>query len=246
MSLVARAFPGGIVPALAVLAVCCVALLFIGFVARLMLRRRRRAARLMRELVDPGTGLPSSARLTRDLRLLSRAGEDAGTHLLALLEPPGEGRGAEGEDSPPHEDTLHRLGQRLSNAVGRAGSAYALDDGRFGVLARVGRGSERAFLRAATAALSHHAKSEGAGSVATAAMTVSARTTTAREALHWLGGDHDDPSVTLLEDASGASQMPAQSAAGAELLASADTEPVSAVATAFATDTGATALATPD
>jgi hypothetical protein len=147
-----------------VLAACLAAAFVVALAACLALARRKRGVHRLRSLVDPATGLPSAARLTRDLRILSRAGDAAGTHLLALLELPGAALGEHGSGQVPADELLRSIGRRLSNAVGRAGSAYALERGRYGILARVGRGSEHAFLRAASAAVSEGAHDmSGAG-----------------------------------------------------------------------------------
>jgi poly-beta-1,6-N-acetyl-D-glucosamine synthase len=219
MSLVARAVPGGIVAALCLLAACSVAAAATALAARRMIARRRRETKRLQALVDPRTGLPSRARLTRDLRILSRAGDAAGTHLLAQLELPRLGAYEQALGSASAEDLLRRMGRRLTNAVGRAGSAYALEDGRFGILARVGRGSERAFLRAATAALSEAGRGvSGVGAVATtSAVSVSARSTSAREALHWIGDSEEFGQVSLIEDEPGGAPASLASPAHADV-----------------------------
>ncbi|HEV2998122.1 MAG TPA: glycosyltransferase family 2 protein [Solirubrobacteraceae bacterium] len=129
------------------------ALLIALAMARGLARARQRAARRVRRLADPVTGLGSRVALMRDLRILSREGAAAGTHLLATFELPElyahdlqEGIGATNE-------LLRRLGRRLDHAVGRAGGVYALGRGRYGVLARIGRISEEVIMKAATAAL---------------------------------------------------------------------------------------------
>jgi poly-beta-1,6-N-acetyl-D-glucosamine synthase len=144
--------PGGLLVALLALAGGAIAALSAARLA-LVLTRRRRAERRLRGLVDPVTGLRSKVRLMRDLRVLSRDGDAAGAHLLATLEL---------TQLPAHElehgmaatdELLHRLGRRLANAVGRAGGVYALERGRFGVLARIGRLPSQVIVQAATAAL---------------------------------------------------------------------------------------------
>jgi biofilm PGA synthesis N-glycosyltransferase PgaC len=247
MSLVARALPGGVVPAVFLLSAYCLAALTAVLAARLVVVRRRRHARRAQTHTDPNTGLHTAPRLARDLRLLSRKGEAAGTHLLALLEPHGSHGARHPDGSDAGEELSRAFARRLTNAIGRAGSAYALADGRFGVLARVGRGSEHAFLRAATAALSEASRGISAiGAVAKAsAVMVAPGATSARAALHWVGGS-ESADVMLIDDvpadpddvgmAAHASSAGAATARTASALAA---EPVSTAAGA------ATALAAP-
>jgi biofilm PGA synthesis N-glycosyltransferase PgaC len=203
----------------------------------------------LRAHVDSGTGLPSRVKLVRDLRLLSRAGDAAGTHLLALLELPRLAVYEQALGAASVEELLRRLGRRLTNAVGRAGSAYALEEGRFGVLARVGRGSERAFLRAATAALSEAGRGvSGVGTVAkTSAVTVSANTTSPRDALHWLGEADDAGHVTVIESGPDDTVAVAPSAPQSDLPGAQDTTAIVAstlTESASASSGAAAALAT--
>jgi poly-beta-1,6-N-acetyl-D-glucosamine synthase len=215
----------GSLPPVPILVACGIAVLvLLTLPVWLLLVRRRRAASRARAEVDPDTGLRSAASLARDLRLLSRKGREGGTHLLALLEPPVAPRPSEaGEDEPVDDDggeeeRTRRLARRLANAIGRAGSAYVLDEGRFGVLARVGRGSERAFLRAATAAVCDFDDGVSASAGATvAALTVSAQSTTPRDALRWLVSESGPAEAMIFEsesrefatDARGAAQVEA-------------------------------------
>src|SRR5271166_7132892 len=120
MSLVARMVPGSL-PAVPILLACAVATLAAAALPGwLALRRRRRAASRASAQLDPGTGLPSATSLARDLRLLSRKGQAAGTHLLALLEPPLEDSAGAAKEGAPEEERARRLARRLTNAVGCA------------------------------------------------------------------------------------------------------------------------------
>ncbi|HEY7934287.1 MAG TPA: glycosyltransferase, partial [Solirubrobacteraceae bacterium] len=112
-----------------------------------------RAAKRLVEHVDPVSGIPSRSGLFRDLRILAGESQRTGTHLLAvfeLLELPAYelDHGIQAAD-----ELLRSLATRLENAVGRAGGAYSLGRGRFGVLARIGRVSEQVIVQCATAAL---------------------------------------------------------------------------------------------
>ena len=245
----------GSLPAVPILVACgLAALVVLALPVWLLLVRRKRAESRARAHVDPGTGLRSAASLARDLRLLSRKGKESGTHLLALLEPPAAVDPSEaGEDGPVDhgggvEERTRRLARRLTNAVGRAGSAYVLDEGRFGVLARVGRGSERAFLRAATAAVSDLGDSAGMSAGATvAALTVSAQSTTPRDALRWLVSESGPAEAMLFESESrefGTDALGAAQADAAGTL-SATSQAPAAVATASNTITAATVLEPP-
>jgi biofilm PGA synthesis N-glycosyltransferase PgaC len=239
----------------------------------LLLARRRRTDGGEHTHVDPDTGLRSAASLARDLRELSHKGPEGGTHLLALLEPPtAPGSSKAGEQGPRddgggEEERTRRLARRLTNAVGRAGSAYVLDEGRFGVLARVGRGSERAFLSAATAAVSDLGDHAGVNASATvAALTVSAQSTTPRDALRWLVSESGPAEAMLFEsesrefgtdalgaahaDAGGAlsatSQAPATAATASDTLTAATMlEPLEIAGTALSPDELESALREP-
>ncbi len=148
-----------------------VAALLIALGAALAFARARRGARRLRALVDPLTGLSSRARLYRDLRMLSAGGEGVGTYLLGMFELPGLGVYEGEHGSAVADELLHRLGRRLGNAVGRAGSVYGLERGRFGVLARVGRVSNDVIVQAATAALADERSGVGVlGRAATMAL----------------------------------------------------------------------------
>jgi biofilm PGA synthesis N-glycosyltransferase PgaC len=202
MSLVARLTPGGLLLAF-FLAALVGAVATCAFYAVLRaIARRRRLARRMRASLDPASGLPSRVRLARDLRVLSRAAGAAGTHLFATFELPRLGAYEHAHGAEAARELTQRLGRRLSNAVGRAGSAYALGDGSFGLLARLGRGSDRAFLRVATAALTEAAGGvSGVGAVAQPATVALLReASSAREALRWLGDPAAVEQSGLTED----------------------------------------------
>jgi poly-beta-1,6-N-acetyl-D-glucosamine synthase len=163
-----------------------IALLFALWVT-LTLARRRRAVMRMRALVDPVTGLGSRVQLVRDLRLLSRDRAAGGTYLLAMFTLPHLSSYELEYGVDAAEELLGRLGRKLANAVGRAGSAYSSERGGFVVLARVGRVSERVIVAAATAALyEEHPGLE----VLTRASTVTAAAgaTNPRDTLRWLEG----------------------------------------------------------
>ncbi len=148
--------------------------------------RARRAAKRLRTHVDPVTGLSSRARLFRDLRVLSSDGDAVGTYLLGVFELPGLAL-YEREHGTPAADELLRLGRRLANAVGRAGSVYGLERGRFGVLARIGRVSDGVIVLAAVAALSD--ERSGVGILARKAMmTLPGGAARPRQALQLLDG----------------------------------------------------------
>jgi poly-beta-1,6-N-acetyl-D-glucosamine synthase len=177
--------PGEQLLTLLLLVVGVLAALLMALVARLSLARRRRAARRLRALVDPVTGLRSRVRLLRDLRMLFRDGDAAGTHLLATLELPHLLAHELEHGVAAADELLRRLARRLANAVGRAGGVYALERGRFGVLARVGRLPEAVIVQAATAALSD--EREGVGiAPRTASLRVSCRGADPRSALQRL------------------------------------------------------------
>jgi len=168
-----------------VLVIGVLAGLLMALVARLSLVRRRRAARRLRALVDPVTGLRSRVRLQRDLRVLFRDGHAAGTHLLVTLELPHLLAHELEHGVAAADELLRRLARRLANAVGRAGGVYALERGRFGVLARVGRLPEGVIVQAATAALSD--EREGVGiAPRTASLRVSLGDADPRSALQRL------------------------------------------------------------
>jgi poly-beta-1,6-N-acetyl-D-glucosamine synthase len=150
----ATTVPGELLVTALALAGGAIAALLTALVAGLAVARRRRAERRMRALVDPVTGLRSRVRLMRDLRMLSRDGDAAGRHLLATLELPHLSMHELEHGMVAADELLHRLGRRLAAAVGRAGGVYALERGRFGVLARVGRVPDAVIVQAATAALS--------------------------------------------------------------------------------------------
>jgi poly-beta-1,6-N-acetyl-D-glucosamine synthase len=177
--------PGEQLVTLLVLAVGAAAALLVVLVAMLAIARRRRAARRLHALVDPVTGLRSRVRLVRDLRMLSRDGDAAGTHLLAALELPHLPAHELEHGTAAADELLRRLGRRLANAVGRAGGVYALERGRFGVLARVGRLPEQVIVQAATAALSDERAGVGIAP-RTSSVTVSSRDADPRSALQRL------------------------------------------------------------
>jgi poly-beta-1,6-N-acetyl-D-glucosamine synthase len=173
-----------------VLAVGALAALLTALVVRHAFARRQRAKERQRALVDPVTGLSSRVRLVRDLRLLSRRGDTAGAHLLAMFELPRLSAFELAYGKAAADELLGRLGRKLANAVGRAGGAYGLERGRFGVLARVGRVSERVIFQAATAVLSE--EHPGVGKPARAStVLVPTGLTSPRDTLQWLEGLSD-------------------------------------------------------
>jgi biofilm PGA synthesis N-glycosyltransferase PgaC len=183
----ATTIPGELLVAVLVPAVGGVVALLLTLAATMALARRRRASKRLRALVDPVTGLWSRVRLARDLRLLSRRGDGEGKHLLAMFELAGLPAWESAHGTAAADELLRRLGRRLLNAVGRAGGAYGLERGRFGVLARVGRVSEQVIIQAATAALSE--ERTGAGLRASAStVTLPTGATEAGETLQWLAG----------------------------------------------------------
>jgi poly-beta-1,6-N-acetyl-D-glucosamine synthase len=174
------------------------AALLTALVATLSFARRRRAQERQRALVDPVTGLGSRLRLVRDLRLLSRGGDMAGAHLLAMFELPRLSAYEQARGRAAADELLGSLGSKLANAVGRAGGAYGLERGRFGVLARVGRVSEQVILQAATAVLSE--EHPGVGKLARAStVLVPTDLTNPRDTLQWLEGLSDMRPVSVSE-----------------------------------------------
>jgi biofilm PGA synthesis N-glycosyltransferase PgaC len=183
----ASTVPGDMLATTLVLAVGALAALLTALVATLAFARRQRAKERQRALVDPVTGLGSHVRLVRDLRLLSRGGDMADAHLLAMFELPRLSAYELEHGRAAADEVLGRLGRKLANAVGRAGGAYGLERGRFGVLARVGRVSEQVILQAATAVLSE--EHPGVGKLARAStVVVPTGLTSPRDTLQWLEG----------------------------------------------------------
>jgi poly-beta-1,6-N-acetyl-D-glucosamine synthase len=197
----ASTVPGEMLIPTLVLVVGALAALLTALVAMLAFARRRRAKERQRVLVDPATGLGSHVRLVRDLRLLSRSGDMAGAHLLAMFELPRLSAYEQAYGRAAADELLGRLGNKLANAVGRAGGAYGLERGRFGVLARVGRVSEQVILKAATAVLSD--AHPGVGKLARAStVLVPTGLTNPRDTLQWLEGLSDLRPVSVSETGS--------------------------------------------
>jgi poly-beta-1,6-N-acetyl-D-glucosamine synthase len=129
---------------------------------------------------------------------LSRGGDTAGAHLLAMFELPRFSAYEQAYGRVAADEMLGRLGRKLANAVGRAGGAYGLERGRFGVLARVGRVSERVILQAATAVLSE--EHPGVGKLVRAStVLVPTGLTHPRDTLQWLEGLSDLCPVSVSE-----------------------------------------------
>jgi len=186
----ATTIPGELLVTVLVAAIGGVVALLIALAATLALARRRRGSRRLRALVDPVTGLCSRVRLARDLRLLSREGDGLGTHLLAMFELPGLPTYESEHGTAAADELLRRLGGRLANAVGRAGGAYGLERGRFGILARIGRVSEQVIIQAATAALCGE-RTDASHGATSSTVTVPTGATNPGETLQWLGGLRD-------------------------------------------------------
>jgi poly-beta-1,6-N-acetyl-D-glucosamine synthase len=194
----AVAAPGDMLVTTLVLGVGALAALLTALVVTLAVARRRRAQERGRALVDPVTGLGSHVRLVRDLRLLSRGGDAAGAHLLAIFELPRLSAYELAYGRAAADELLSRLGRKLANAIGRAGGAYGLERGRFGVLVRVGRVSEQVILQAATAVLSEEHPGVGKPAMASTVL-VPTGLTSPRDTLQRLEGLSDLRPVRMSE-----------------------------------------------
>ncbi len=111
--------------------------------------------------VDGISGLGTRTRLVADLDALRNdTANDA--MMLAAFELVGLREYECGNGRPATEELLADLAGRLVDAIGVAGSAYAIGFGRFVVLAKMGRGGSQTIVLACAGALS----SSGAGIVA--------------------------------------------------------------------------------
>ncbi len=122
----------------------------------------------------------------------------AGAHLLAMFELPRLSAYELAYGRAAADEVLGRLGRKLANAVGRAGGAYGLERGRFGVLARVGRVSEQVILQAAAAVLSEEHPGVGRPAMASTVLVPTALTNP-RDTLQWLEGLSDLRPVRVSE-----------------------------------------------
>lgn len=103
-------------------------------------------------LRDPVTGLRDAEQFRVDVSMLD--GEiPAGSRLLAMLDLEGVPAYERGHGGEQTDRLLALLAARLAAALGGSGHGYALQRGRFALIARPGRASGEALLRAATASL---------------------------------------------------------------------------------------------